>query len=87
MSSAVKKASFEACTHKFPIGLRRFAPAEVAKRPCGIPEHAEFVLLAEQSQQGPEGALLQDVISALRAITCDVTQSPNRLLADVGDRR
>lgn len=74
-------------THQIPVRLRRLAPAEVAQRPGRVPEHAELVVLAQESQQGAESTLLQDVITALWAVTGDVTQSPNSLLPDIVNRR
>ena len=73
------------CAYQIPIGLGRLASAEVAERPSGIPEHAELVVLAKEVQQGTQSSLLQDVIAALRAVSSNVTERPDSLLAHVGD--
>lgn len=43
------------------------------------------MILAQKRQQGPESALLEYVISALRAVAGDVAQRPNCLLTDIED--
>lgn len=45
------------------------------------------MVFAEQLQKRPQGALLKDVISALRAVASNVAQSPDCLLPDVQDSR
>ena len=75
------------CAYQIPIGLGRLASAEVAERPSGIPEHAELVVLAQEVQQRPQSALLEDVVAALRAITSNVTQGPHSLLPYIGNGR
>lgn len=72
-------------THQFPVWLRRLAPAEVAECPSSIPQHAEFVVFAEQLQKRPQGALPKNVISALWAVASNVAQGPDCLLPDVQD--
>ncbi len=41
------------------------------------------MVLAEKSQEGAKGALLEDIITALWAVTSDVTQSPYSLFPDI----
>ena len=67
--------------------MRRLASAEVAQSPSGVAKHAELVVLAEEVKEWPESTLLEDIITARRAVAGNVTQSPNRLLAHVRDRR
>lgn len=45
------------------------------------------MILAQKRQQGPEGTLLEYVISALGAIAGDIAQRPNCLLTDIEDGR
>ena len=74
-------------TNQFPVGLRRLSTAKVAQRPRSIAEHADLVVLTEEAQQRPEGTLLEDIIPTLRTVTCDVTQCPHSLLANIQYRR
>ena len=74
-------------SYQLPVGLGRLAPAEVAQGPGGVTEHADLVVFAEEGQQGTEGTLLEDVVPALRAVTSDVTQSPDGLFPDIEDWR
>ena len=73
-------------THQFPIWLGVLALAEVGKCPSRVPLHCEPVVLAEECQKRPQGALLEDVISANRAVTGDISQGPNGLFTDVESR-
>ena len=70
-------------TYQFPIWLRALTTAEVGERPSRIPLHAELVILAQKRQKRPQGTLLENVISANWAVTGDISQSPNGLLADI----
>jgi hypothetical protein len=44
------------------------------------------VVLAQERQEWPQGALLENVISTNRAITSDISQRPNSLFADIENR-
>ena len=66
-----------------PVGLRGLATAEVAKGPGGIPEHAELSAVTKEADKRGEGALGEYIISAVRAVTGNVTKSPNGLLPDI----
>jgi hypothetical protein len=70
-------------TNQFPVWLRRLSTAKVAQRPSSIAEHADLVVFAEEAQQRPESTLLEDIVPTLRTITCDITQCPHSLLADI----
>lgn len=74
-------------TYQFPIGLRVLATAEVAERPCGDPQQAKFVVLAEESEQGPESPLLENVVTAFGAVTSNISKGPHSLLMDIENRR
>lgn len=73
-------------THGSPVGLRGLATAEVAKRPGSIPEHAKLAAVTEEGQEGLEGAAAEDVVAAVGAVSGNVAESPDRLLADIGFR-
>ena len=73
-------------THQFPIWLGVLATAEVGKRPSCVSSHGEPVVLAQECQKRPQGALLEDVISANRAVTGNISQGPNGLFTDVESR-
>jgi hypothetical protein len=45
------------------------------------------VVLAEQSKERLEGALLKDIVPALRAVTGDVAKCPDSLLTHVENGR
>ena len=44
------------------------------------------MVLAQERQKGPQGALLENVISANRAVTGGISQGPNDLFTDVESR-
>lgn len=72
-------------THELPVGLGVLASAEVAEGPSGVPEHADLVGLVEEGEERTKGALLENVVAALGAVSSNVAESPNGLLADVED--
>lgn len=41
------------------------------------------MVLVEKGQQRAQSTLLQDIVSALRAVSCNVAQSPDRLLSHI----
>jgi len=45
------------------------------------------VVFAKESEQGPQCALLENVVAAGWAISSNVSQSPDCLFADIKDRR
>lgn len=73
-------------THQLPLRLRVLAPAEVAKRPRCVPEHAQPVVLVEQRDEGLHSTGAEDKVTALGAVTGDVTECPDGLLADIVNR-
>ena len=44
------------------------------------------MVLAQELQKRPQGALLEDVISATKAVTSDISQGPNSLFTDIESR-
>lgn len=80
-------ATHEDATYEFPVGLGVLAPAEVGESPGRVPQHAHLVRLVEQRQEGPEGSLLQNVVSALRTVSRNVSECPDGLLSHVEDGR
>lgn len=83
----VRERQYLLFTYQSPIGLRVLTTTEVAERPCGAPQHAKFVLLAEESEQGPESTLLENVVAAFGAVTGDIAKGPDGLFADIENRR
>lgn len=71
-------------TYSVPVGLRGLATAEVAQSPGSVAEHAELTAVTKQGDQGLESAALEDKVSALRAVTGNVTKGPDGLLAHIG---
>ena len=74
-------------TYQVPIRLGRLASAEVAERPSGIPEHAKLVVLAQEVQEWPESTLLENVVTARRAVSSNVAQCPDSLFTNVRNGR
>lgn len=70
-------------TYRVPVGLRGLATAEVAESPGSVSEHAEFPAVAKKGQQRAQSTAAQDVITALRAITSNIAESPDSLLTDI----
>jgi hypothetical protein len=71
-------------TYSVPVRLGGLATAEVAQSPSGVAEHAELAAVTKKGDQRLEGTTLQDKISALWAVTSNVTKGPYGLLADIG---
>lgn len=69
-----------------PVGLRGLATTEVAECPGGVPEHAKLPAVTEEADKRRESALGEDVVPAVRAVTSNVTKSPDGLLPNIGLR-
>lgn len=70
-------------THSSPIRLWGLSTAEVAQSPCSVAEHAKLAAVAEKVKEGLESATAEDIVTAVRAITGDVTKSPDGLFPNV----
>lgn len=81
-----KAKSTKIKTHSVPVGLRSLATAEVAESPGGIAKHAKLAAITEQVEQGLEGTTAQDEVTAVGAVTSNVTERPDGLLANIGLR-
>lgn len=66
-----------------PVRLRGLAAAEVAESPGGVPKHAELPAVTKKADKRCEGTLSENIVPAVRAVTSNVTKSPNGLLPDV----
>lgn len=73
-------------THGVPVRLRCLSTAEVAQSPCRVAKHAQLAAIADEGQQRTEGAGTKNEVTALRAVTSNVTQCPNCLLPNIGFR-
>jgi hypothetical protein len=71
-------------TYRVPVRLGSLAPAEVAQSPSSVSEHAELAAVSQKGEQRLECAAAQDIVSARGAVTSNVTESPDGLLADIG---
>jgi hypothetical protein len=69
---------WEGRAYELERGLR-LATAEVGKSPGGVPEHGELGRLCQVLQEGTHGAVLKDVVAALRRIASNATQSLDSL--------
>ena len=70
-------------TYSLPIWLGRLPTTEVAESPSCISKHTELTAVAQESKQWPQCTSSQDKVSAMRAVTSDVSQRPNSLLANI----
>mmetsp|Transcript_2217 Transcript_2217/g.5119 ORF Transcript_2217/g.5119 Transcript_2217/m.5119 type:complete len:238 (-) Transcript_2217:536-1249(-) len=69
-----------------PDGLKvrcRAASAEVRQSPGGIAEHAQLSSVVDLSQKSREGIAVENLLAALVAVTSNVTEGPDGLLADI----
>ena len=73
-------------TYQLPIWLRVLSSAEVTKGPCRVSQHAYFVIFTKKCEEWSQCALLKNIIPAMRAVTCNISQSPNSLFTDIKDR-
>ncbi|KUI56758.1 hypothetical protein VP1G_10880 [Cytospora mali] len=64
--------------------LWRLATAKVAQSPSSIAQHAKLAAVAKESQQGLESTAAQNVVTALWAVTSNVTEGPDGLLPHIG---
>ena len=71
-------------TYSVPVRLGGLATAEVAQSPGGVTEHAKLAAVTKKGDQGLESAAREDKVSALRAVTSNVTKGPDGLLAHIG---
>ena len=83
LDSFALRGSFGGNTHSVPIGLWCLSTAEVAQSPCGIAEHAQLPAITDQIHQRTEGIGTQHKVTALGAVTSNVTQRPDRLFPDI----
>lgn len=70
-------------TYGIPVGLWCLATAEVAEGPSCVAQHAELPAIADQGQERAESARTENEVAALRAITGNVSESPDCLLSDI----
>jgi hypothetical protein len=71
-------------TYSVPVGLRGLATAEVAEGPSCVAEHAQLTAIVDEVQERAQGTGTQNEITAVRAVTSNVSEGPNGLLADIG---
>lgn len=74
------------CTYRVPVRLWSLAAAEVAQSPGGIAQHTQLAAVAEEVQQRLQRTTAQHVVTALGAVTSNVSESPDGLLTHVGLR-
>jgi hypothetical protein len=67
-----------------PVRLGSLATAEVAKSPSSIAEHAQLTAIAEKVKKRLKGATAKDIVTAVRAVTSNVTKSPDSLFPNIG---
>lgn len=84
MSSCFGELQERTFTYSMPVRLGSLPTAEVAKSPGRISEHAQLPTVPEERKQRLQSPSRQNVITALRAVARNVSQSPHGLLSDVG---
>jgi hypothetical protein len=67
-----------------PVRLGGLATAEVAESPCGVAEHAQLAAIVDEVQEGAKSTGTENEITAVRAVTSNVTKGPDGLLTDIG---
>lgn len=71
-------------TYGVPIRLRRLAAAEVAQGPGSVAQHAQLPAIVDEVQQRTQSTGVKDKVTALRAVTRNVTKGPDGLLTNIG---
>lgn len=71
-------------TYSVPVGLGGLATAEVAKGPGRVAEHAQLTAIVDEVQERAQGTSTENEITAVRAVTSNVSKGPNGLLPDIG---
>lgn len=71
-------------TYSSPVGLGSLATAEVAQGPRSVAEHAKLTAVSEKVKKRLESTTAEDIVTAMRAVTSDVTESPDSLFPDIG---
>lgn len=66
-----------------PVGLWGLPTAEVAQGPGGVAEHAQLTAIVDEVQERAQGTSTQHEVAAVRAVTGNVTQSPDGLFTDI----
>jgi hypothetical protein len=66
-------------TYQAPFWRRVLSTAEIGESPSGIAKHGELVVLVKEGEQRHQCVLAKDNIAAARAVSCDVSKSPNSL--------
>lgn len=73
-------------TYSVPIRLRRLAAAEVAQGPGSVAQHAQLPAIVDEVQQRTQSTGVENEVTALRAVTRNVTKGPDGLLTNIGFR-
>ena len=71
-------------TYSVPVRLGGLATAEVAEGPGGVAKHAQLASIVDEVQEGAQGTSTEDEITAVRAVTGNVSESPDGLLSHIG---
>jgi hypothetical protein len=71
-------------TYSVPIRLRGLATAKVAQSPSSVTKHAELAAVSQQAEQRLESSAAKDIVTAVGAVTSDVTKGPDGLLSHIG---
>lgn len=71
-------------TYGVPVGLGGLATTEVAQGPGSVAEHAQLAAIVDEVQEGAQSTGAQNEVTAVRAVTSNVSKGPNGLLADIG---
>lgn len=80
---SIRRDSVGGWAYSVPVRLWGLATAEVAKSPGSIAQHTELAAVTKQVEQRLQGAAAQHVVTTLWAITSDVSEGPDSLLAHI----
>jgi hypothetical protein len=69
-----------------PVRLGSLATAEVAKSPSSVAEHAQLAAIVDEVKKRAQGTGTQNKVTAVRAVTSNVSEGPHGLFTDIGLR-
>ena len=69
-----------------PVRLGSLATAEVAKSPSSVAEHAQLAAIVDEVKKRAQGTGTENKVTAVRAVTSNVSEGPNGLFTNIGLR-
>lgn len=69
-----------------PVRLGSLATAEVAESPGSVAEHAQLAAIIDEVKKGAQSTGTKNKVTAVRAVTSNVSKGPHGLFTDIGLR-